>query len=864
MTTSRMFHELSHGFNETIAPLAEPERLRPLEKALLLLALVLFLLTSVFVGLFAGAQHKLAHSAPPWSSPWPSPTPSPPNKPGHSEPPVDNHPPETCFTRDCVLTASDILRGIDESFDPCDDFYSFAVNGWLSSHPIPADAGLFGAGQYVAATNAKVVQKLLEAAPSKPRSKDFDERSLTKLKGFYNSCMDPQSQDKYGNEPLLEILEEISFLFSKRDTRKVKKHAFFASLTDQLENPNEADLVLQGEKAYRDPLPPNIPPGRSPRPHLPSDKPGPLPPAPGGANSRQARFTRTLAWVHSRGLPALFQWTIDGDYGKDPQLGTPALFAGGLGLPDTEYYEDKDELEFYGNVIEQALFALRAEMKQTILTQGEGMGEGKIGKKELPSKEAIRHLTNQVVKFEQSLANITPSSTDADPSSSYNPTNLTILSYSMRSIEWPSYFSALAVRPPRVVILNDPSFVTRLDSLISRTQDEVLEAYLLWTAIRSLGLNLGPGASLRKPADRLDRRAKGVDPDAEEDRLTTCLASLNQALGFMTGRFFVQEAFSAEAKAKAESIVVGIVEAFKSRLPELDWLDEKTRSYAREKADAVRVKVGYPDRYPNTTNASAIFNFYADLNVHEDDYFGNRRQWSYTDRVLNPARWDMYTSEVNAYYNPGGNEIVFPAGLLQPPYFSMSWPDFMQYGAFGTTAGHELSHAFDPAGRLYDKDGYLRDWWSKDTTAEFNKRKECLLAQYGNYTISDGKGGQLHLNAKLSIGEDVADGGGIEQSFRAWWHSLQSGGDAAAARNALLPGVKYTREQLFFIAYGLAWARNIRTEEGIRRLRTDEHSPTKYRVIGPVSNSRSFAAAFGCKAGVDRMARSDSERCEIW
>jgi endothelin-converting enzyme len=143
--------------------------------------------------------------------------------------------------------------------------------------------------------------------------------------------------------------------------------------------------------------------------------------------------------------------------------------------------------------------------------------------------------------------------------------------------------------------------------------------------------------------------------------------------------------------------------------------------------------------------------------------------------------------------------VVFPAGLLQPPYFSLSWPDYMQFGAFGTTAGHELSHAFDPAGRLYDKDGYLRDWWTKNTTVEFNRRKDCILEQYGNYSISDGKGGKLPLNVKLSIGEDVADGGGIEQSFRAWKSSLKSDTDEIRARNALLPGVNYTREQLFFI-----------------------------------------------------------------
>ncbi len=434
--------------------------------------------------------------------------------------------------------------------------------------------------------------------------------------------------------------------------------------------------------------------------------------------------------------------------------------------------------------------------------------KGKKGKKDIPSVAEFRRLAKAAVEFEQALADATPEGADGDPILEYNPTNLTVLSYNARSIEWTSYFSALTVRPPQTVILTEPDFIKHLDSLLSRTKDDVLGAYFFWTTLRTLGVNLGPHASLRRPADRLERRSKGVDEDAPEDRVTVCQASLNEALGYMSGRWFVKEAFSAEAKSKVEHIIGTIIEAFKARLPEVEWLDDKTRAYAQKKAEAIRIKVGYPDSYPNTEDAQTIYNFYADLDVSEKDYFGNvlrsktrlqRRQFSYTDRKLNPGRWDMFPAEVNAYYSPPANEIVFPAGLLQPPYFSLAWPDYMQYGAFGQTAGHELSHAFDPAGRLYDKDGYLRDWWTRETTAEFNERKQCILDQYGNYTIDDGKGGKLGLNAKLSIGEDVADGGGIEQSFRAWKNSLEHGGREAKERNALLPGVPYTREQLFFI-----------------------------------------------------------------
>lgn len=385
------------------------------------------------------------------------------------------------------------------------------------------------------------------------------------------------------------------------------------------------------------------------------------------------------------------------------------------------------------------------------------------------------------------MAEMTPDGVDlSDPIATFNPVNASALPYLFPALDWPTYFSALTVRPAERIIVASKNYLTSLDSLISRTRTPVIEAYFDWVAVRELGLNLGADVSLHRPADRLDRRSKGVDESAPEDRETVCLGKLNEALGFMSGRFFVEAAFSSESKARAEGIIKDIVVAFKERLPDLSWLDRKTRDAAEKKADAVRIKVGYPTS-PNTTDGDAIERYYNDLTVKKDDYFGNllaartrdaRRSWAYVGRKLDPGRWDMFTSEVNAYYNPGGNEIVFPAGILQPPYFSAGWPDYLQvsfaarasavatcpadetgtpslivglfrvleqFGAFGAVAGHELSHAFDPDGRLYDEEGYLRDWWTKSTAKEFNKRRDCIIEQYGNYSISDGKGGRVSL-----------------------------------------------------------------------------------------------------------------------
>lgn len=842
----------------TFAPLARPEELRPLERFLVILSVALLLLAAIFIGLFAGSQHKLAHRP---ASPAPVPGPGNPNP----EPPVG----DICTTKDCVLAASEVLRSIDETVDPCDDFSAFTTNNWAKSHPIPADAGLFGAGQYVASENAKIIRQIIADAPSikdlefssfKDEQAEADQRNLAKLKGYYESCTDVNAQDKLGAQPLLDVLDHLRILFHPH------KHGKY----EQGNPPDISPSVLfhvQSDEAEK-PLPPNQPPGRSPKPHPPRESPRPAPPS----GERQKALTEALAWAHSRGLSAFFEITVDGDAVKDPTAATPWFFPSGLGLPDQAYYEDQDEVDFYKTVVSDGLHAYDHEAKRS--KDGKA-AKNKKGNKKTDEKPRppLAPLAEQVVELERQLAKITPDSEEiTDPVASYNPINSTKLAYTFSSISWNDYFSALTVRTPETLILSSPKFVTSLDALISRTKTEVLEAYVVWTAIRELGPALGPNVKLRAAAERLERYSKGVEEGAKEDRETVCLGQLNAALGFMAGRYFVREAFKGDSKKRVEEIIHSVIRAFKSRLPELDWLDEKTRKKAEEKADAIRVMVGFPST-PNTTDAVSVANFYSDLDVDPSNYFANRlasktravkRDWAQVGRKLNRELWDMFPAEVNAEYSPQGNYILFPAGIMQPPYFHVSWPSYLQRGAFGAVAGHELSHAFDPDGRLYDKNGYLRDWWTETTAHEFQERQTCLANQYHSYTVSDGKGGELHLRSNFTKGEDVADAGGVAQSYRAWKDELAAGGEAVEAANALLPGLGYTREQLFFISYGISYARNIRPSEQVKRIRTDPHSPNKYRINGVLINSPEFAEAFGCKAGRDRMALDPKQRCNIW
>lgn len=297
-------------------------------------------------------------------------------------------------------------------------------------------------------------------------------------------------------------------------------------------------------------------------------------------------------------------------------------------------------------------------------------------------------------------------------------------------------------------------------------------------------------------------------------------------------------------------------------------MDDKSADAAAEKANAIRVKVGYPVS-PDTLDPRSILNYYSRVQVNKDKFFENMlssatsdkfREWQQLGKQRDLNSWEMWPSMVNAYYNPPANEIVFPAGILQPPFFSQKWPGYLNYGAFGHVAAHELTHAFDSAGRLYNQKGKLEEWWTNATSERFNVKQDCIVKQYSDYTIDDGKGGTIHVNGNLTSGENIGDSGLI-QAYRAWqaqYHvSLESGNEYT------LPGLNYTREQLFFISFAQIWANAIKPATAVQLIRTDPHSPGRYRVEGTVSNIPEFAKAFKCSKTAKLNPPRDKQ-CIFW
>ncbi len=318
------------------------------------------------------------------------------------------------------------------------------------------------------------------------------------------------------------------------------------------------------------------------------------------------------------------------------------------------------------------------------------------------------------------------------------------------------------------------------------------------------------------------------------------------------GRAYVERAFAGDSKKIAQEMI-GLVEtAFEDNLPELAWMDDTTRQRAREKARAIRNKIGYPDVWTDykslneTLRADTLF----------ENNFAVQKWWTnYSldkfDKPKDPQEWFMSAPTVNAYYSGTSNEIVFPAGILQPPFFDVRFPAAMNFGGIGMVVGHEITHGFDDNGRKFDPTGQLRTWWEPEVAERFEERAQCVQKQYSAYEVQP----ELYINGKLTLGENIADLGGIKLAFKAY----QAWSKAATVPDPVLEG--FTSEQLFFVAFAQSWC-TLETPESERvRITTDSHSPPRFRVNGSLSHFPAFAEAFSCEPGTPMRVEP---ACEVW
>jgi putative endopeptidase len=411
---------------------------------------------------------------------------------------------------------------------------------------------------------------------------------------------------------------------------------------------------------------------------------------------------------------------------------------------------------------------------------------------------------------------------------------------------WAAFSEAAAV-PQDAIGVRQPSFVATLGELVRTVPAAHWREFFKFHLVDDYAPYLSQ-AFVDRNFDFRQRAIKGIEE--QKPRWKRGVDTMNTLAGEMVGKLYVEEHFSPEAKQRVRAIVDNLLKTFNSSIDTLDWMSPATKLQAKDKAASFTVKIGYPDKW---RDYSALSISPTDLagNVMRAAVFEHERNVAKLGKPLDRTEWLMAPQEVNAYYYPPMNDIVFPAAILEPPFFNVEADDAVNYGAIGSVIGHEISHGFDDSGRQFDGKGNLRDWWQKEDAEKFKEKAGKLVAQYGAYTVLD----EQKLNGELTLGENIGDLSGVAAAYKAYLLSL--GGKEAAVIDG------FTGPQRFFLGYGQMWRRKFRDEELRRRLVIDPHSPAEFRANGVVTNMTEFHEAFGLTSG-DKLYREPQDRVKIW
>jgi putative endopeptidase len=434
-----------------------------------------------------------------------------------------------------------------------------------------------------------------------------------------------------------------------------------------------------------------------------------------------------------------------------------------------------------------------------------------------------------------------------DPNAVYHKMSVAQLQALTPGWQWATYLRDRGARGVDSVNVRQPEFFRALDGMLAGVPLAEWKAYLRWHLARTAA----PALSSRFGDESFRMQAVLTGTREQLPRWKRCLASTDAALGEALGQAYVERTFTPEARARALRMVDNLAAALRDRLAGLEWMSDTTRAQALAKLEAFRNKIGYPDRWRDYSALEIRPGSHLD-NLVRVSRFASARNLAKIGQPVDRTEWGMTPPTVNAYYSPSMNEIVFPAGILQPPFFDPAADDAVNYGGMGAVIGHEMTHGFDDQGRQFDAAGNLRDWWQPRDAAAYDEQAGRVAAQFSAYTVIDGT---VNVNGRLTLGENIADLGGLTIAY----HALQK--ELAGKPRAMIDG--FTPEQRFFMAWAQIWRRNSRPEALRLQVATDSHSPGQWRTNGPLSNMPEFAQAFGCNEG-DPMVRPENVRARIW
>ncbi|MDB4875013.1 MAG: peptidase [Gemmatimonadetes bacterium] len=455
---------------------------------------------------------------------------------------------------------------------------------------------------------------------------------------------------------------------------------------------------------------------------------------------------------------------------------------------------------------------------------------------------------NRVMELETAIAKITiPQADMRDPVATYHKMTLAEFGKTTPHVSWSRYLQQQGAKTLADVNVRAPAYFTALDSLIVATPVDTWKAYLRWHVANGASASLS--SPFRTEAFRWQQVTSGVRQ--QQARVKQCAAATNAALGEAVGQDWIKRNFTPEAKVRATKMVDNLVSALRDRINGLDWMSQPTKVQAVAKLNAFLRKVAYPDKWRDySTLAIKPGSYYENQRVVGE--WNSERSWARVGKAPDRTEWSMTPPTVNASYSSSLNQIQFPAGILQPPFFDPNADDAVNYGALGAVIGHEMTHGFDDSGRQFDAQGNLRDWWTPEDAAKYKAAAQLVVDQFNGYTVVDSAS---HVNGRLTLGENIADLGGLTVAYYAMEKAL---GNKPRTK---IDG--FTPEQRFFLGWAQVWRGLTRPEQALQTLKTDSHSPGKWRVDGPLSNMPEFKKAWGCKEG-DAMVRPDPLRARIW
>jgi len=521
-------------------------------------------------------------------------------------------------------------------------------------------------------------------------------------------------------------------------------------------------------------------------------------------------------------------WVVWGEHAaadlKDSTTNVTYLDAEGLGLPDRDYYvsaELKDKVDVYKAHVGRMLALAGAPAARAELAAAD------------------------VVAIETEIAKLTKTLTEKrDITAAYNPSDAKALAKQVKSVDWKTYFKGMGYEPSTKLIVATPTFFAALDKLRAKFKPVQWASYFTYHLVETMSFGMP------KPFDDeafvLEQALTGVEK--RPDRSKRCIDATQEALGELLGQQYVAKHFPGSSKQTATLLVDALIKVMGDEIAKLDWMNDLTKALAGQKLGKIVRMIGYPDTWRTY-----------DFEVRRDDFAGNqlrsvafetRRVLARSGKPVDRGEWQMNTFDVNAYYEPTANNTALPAGILQPPFFGQDRSVAANLGGIGMVIGHELTHGFDDQGAQFDQNGNLKNWWLPADATKFADKSTCVADQYSTFEAMP-KG---FVNGRLTLGENIADLGGVKMAFKAYRFLRKDAGKLYVADG-------YNEDQQFFIAVGQAWCSRDRPAEVQRRLTADEHAPPKFRVYGSLRNLKEFAEAFNCSPGTPMHP---AQTCSVW